>query len=75
MATYLRDFLKLLATDDEQNEAFKAADEEGKRAIMNEHGVSLEQQDAILSRDPEQLAAAVGNEVADDQDFEWPHFW
>lgn len=63
MATNLADLLSRLAQDQELLAAFRA----DKVGVMTEYGVSQEQQEAILSGDPDRIRAAVGGELMDDQ--------
>jgi hypothetical protein len=62
MATNLADFLDRLARDPDLLAAFRA----DKAGTMTEYGVSAEQQEAILSGDPDRIRAALGDELLDD---------
>ena len=61
-ANSLTEFLGRLAVDQELLEAFRA----DKVGTMNEYGISPEQQDPLLSSDPDRIAAALGREYMDD---------
>ena len=65
-ANSLSEFLERLAQDTELLDRFR----DDKAGTMNSYGVSAEAQDAILSRDPDRLAAAVGREYMDDHDLD-----
>jgi hypothetical protein len=71
MARNLAEFLARLVEDEALRDAFGA----DKVATMNEYGISEEQQAAILSRDPAQIAAAVGLEYMGDQDPPLDMYW
>ena len=66
MAANLAEFLGRLAQDPDLLDAFRA----DKRGTMNEYGVSAEHQEALLSGDPDQIRAALGGELLEDQELD-----
>ena len=70
MATNLADFLGRVAQDPELLDAFRA----DKVGTMTEAGVSEDQQQAVLSGDPDRIRAALGGELMDDEELDMDCF-
>jgi hypothetical protein len=70
MATSLTDFLGRLAQDPELLDAFRA----DKAGTMNQHEVAADDQDAVLSGDPDRIRAALGDELMEDHGLDMDMF-
>jgi hypothetical protein len=70
MATSLVDFLGRLAQDPELLDAFRA----DKAGTMNQYDVADDDQEAVLSGDPDRIRAAVGDEVMEEQQLDMDLF-
>jgi hypothetical protein len=70
MATSLVEFLGRLAQDPELLDAFRA----DKAGTMNQYDVAADDQEAVLSGDPDRIRAAVGDEVMEEQQLDMDLF-
>ncbi|MGI9606380.1 MAG: hypothetical protein ACR2P0_09610 [Acidimicrobiales bacterium] len=71
MAMTMKELVERLAQDEEFREQFSA----DKTAVMTEMGVSEEDQAAVMSGDPDQVAARLGHQHVEDNEYNFAWFF